>query len=146
MKKLMIAVALLVSLGAFAGKEKEKVNEKVLKAFNSEFTNVHEVEWTASADYFKASFALNGQMVSAFFNTDGELMGMTRNIPSSQLPVTLQTSLKRNYGSFWISNLFEVSNSNGTSYYITLENGDNKVILKSSGNSDWATYKKDRKI
>jgi len=146
MKKLMIAVALLVSLGAFAGKEKEKVNEKVLNAFNTEFTNVHEVEWTASADYFKASFALNGQRVSAVFNTDGELMGMTRNIPSSQLPVTLQSSLKRNYGSFWISNLFEVSNSNGTHYYITLENGDNKVILKSSGNSDWAPYKKDRKI
>ena len=146
MKKLMIAAALLISLGAFAGKENEKVNEKVLNAFNSEFTNVHEVEWTASADYFKASFALNGQMVSAFFNTDGELMGMTRNIPSSQLPVSLQTSLKRNYGSFWISNLFEVSNSNGTSYYITLENGDSKFILKSSGNSGWATYKKDRKI
>ena len=146
MKKLMIAAALLVSLGAFAGKEKEKVNEKVLNAFNSEFTNVHEVEWTASADYFKASFALNGHMVSAFFNTDGELMGMTRNIPSSQLPVILQTSLKRNYGSFWVSNLFEVSNSNGTSYYITLEDGDNKIILKSSGNSTWATYKKDRKI
>ena len=146
MKKLMIAAALLVSLGAFAGKEKEKVNEKVLNAFNTEFTNVREVEWTASADYYKASFALNGQMVSAFFNTDGELMGMTRNIPSSQLPVTLQTSLKRSYGSFWVSNLFEVSNSTGTTYYITLENGDNKIILKSSGNSEWATYKKDRKI
>ena len=148
MKKLLIAAALFVSLGAFAGKEKvnEKVNEKVLNAFNTEFANAQQVEWSASADYFKASFALNGQIVSAFYNTDGELMGLTRNIPSTQLPVRLQTSLKRNYDSFWVSNLFEVSNSEGTSYYITLENGDKKIILKSSGNSDWSTYKKDRKI
>ena len=144
MKKLIIASALFVSLSAFAGKE--KVNEKVLKAFNTEFASAQEVEWTVSADYYKAAFGMNGQRVFAFYNTDGELIGLTRNIPSSQLPLKLQTSLKKNYNSYWISDLFEVSNNDGTSYYVTLENGDNKVILKSSAGNDWSTYKKDRKI
>jgi hypothetical protein len=144
MKKLIIAAAMFVSLSAFAGGE--KVNEKVLNAFNTEFTSVKEVEWTISSGYYKASFGINGQRVSAFYNTEGELMGLTRNISSSQLPIRLLTNLKKNYDSYWISDLFEVSNSDGTSYYVTLENGDNKVILKSSAGNYWNTYKKDRKI
>ncbi|MCW3116703.1 MAG: hypothetical protein JWM28_785 [Chitinophagaceae bacterium] len=144
MKKLIIAATMFVSLSAFAGRE--KVNEKVLSAFNTEFANAQEVEWTISAGYFKASFGMNGQRVFAFYNKDGDLMGLTRNIPSSQLPVRLQAGLNKNYKSFWISDLFEVSNTDGTSYYVTLENGDNKIVLKSSAGNDWSTYKKDRKI
>ena len=143
MKKLIIAAAMFVSLSAFAGEE--KVSEKVLNAFKTEFARAEEVEWTIGQDYYKAAFGMNGQRVFAFYNTDGELMGLTRNINSSQLPVKLQTNLKKNYNSYWISDLFEVSNNDGTSYYVTLENGDNKVVLKSAGN-DWTTYKNDRKI
>ena len=144
MKKLIIAAAMFVSMSAFAGKE--SVNEKVLNAFKTEFVNANQVEWTISPDYFKASFDLNGQRVFAFYNTDGELMGLSRNIASSQLPVKLQASLKNNYKGFWISDLFEMSNNNGTSYYVTLENGSNKVILRSTSGIEWSTYKKDRKI
>jgi len=144
MKSLIIAAALFVSLSAFAGRE--KVNEKVLNAFKTEFVNAQEVEWTISSEYFKASFQMNGQRIFAFYNTDGELMGLTRNISSAQLPVRLQTSLKKNYSNYWISDLFEVSNSDGTHYYVTLENGTSKVVLKSSTGNDWSAYKKDRKI
>ena len=90
MKSLIIAAAMFVSLSAFAGRE--KVNEKVLNAFNTEFVNAQAVEWTISSDYYKASFEMNGQRVFAFYNTDGELMGLTRNISSSQLPVRLQSA------------------------------------------------------
>jgi len=54
--------------------------------------------------------------------------------------------LKKNYSGYWISDLFEVAKNNGTSYYVTLENGDKKVVLTSANGSDWSTYKKDRKI
>jgi hypothetical protein len=61
-----------------------------------------------------------------------------------QLPISLQTSLKKQCGDLWISDLFEVANDQGTSYYVTLENADTKIVLKSSG-SDWTTYQKQRK-
>ena len=145
MKKMIIAAAMFVSLSAFA-KDDEKVSPKVLNAFNTEFTNAQEVEWTATGDYYRASFDMNGVKVSAFYNADGELMGLTRNITTAQLPVSLQASLKKNYNGYWISDLFEVAKNNGTSYYATLENGDKKVVLTSANGSDWSTYKKDRKI
>src|SRR5689334_5468406 len=144
MKKMIIAAAMFVSLSAFANDE--KVSPKVLNSFNTEFTSAQEVEWTATGDYFRASFDMNGVKVSAYYNADGELMGLTRNISTAQLPVSLQANLKKNYSGYWISDLFEVAKNNGTSYYVTLENGDKKVVLTSANGSDWSTYKKDRKI
>ncbi len=145
MKKLIVAAAMIVSLSAFA-KEERKVSPKVLNAFNTEFTTAQEVEWTVSSDYYRADFDMNGQKVSAFYNEDGDLMGITRNISSTQLPVSLQNSLKKNYSNYWISNLFEVAKNNGTSYYVTMEDGDKKIVLNSTAGSDWSTFKKDRKI
>ena len=136
---------MIVSLSAFA-KEERKVSPKVLNAFNTEFTTAQQVEWTVTSDFYKADFDMNGQKVSAFYDTDGALLGITRNISSAQLPVSLQSSLKKNYSNYWISNLFEVANNNGTSYYVTMEDGEKKIVLNSTAGSDWHTYKKDRKI
>jgi hypothetical protein len=144
MKKLIIAAAMFVSLSAFANEK--KVNSRVLYAFQNEFTTATEVEWKAASDYYVASFSMNGQRVAAYYNTDGHLMGITRNVSSAQLPVALQTNLKKNYAAYWISDLFEVANNNGTSYYVTLESGNSKIVLQSANGSDWSTYKKDRKI
>ena len=146
MKKMMIILAMMITLGtmsAFAGEE--NVSAKVLNAFKSDFNSAKEVEWTVGSDFYKAAFTFNGQHVFAFYNTDGEMLALTRYISSLDLPLTLQGDLKKNYSDYWISDLFEVSNNNGTNYYITLENADSKVVLKTEGNNTWKTYKKVRK-
>jgi hypothetical protein len=38
-----------------------------------------------------------------------------------------------------------VAKNDGTSYYITLENADTKIVLKTSGGSEWNIYQKIRK-
>ncbi len=73
-------------------------------------------------------------------------MAMTRNITTSQLPIALQTTIKNEYTAFWISDLFEIANEEGTSYYITLENADTKLVLKSTNNAAWSKYQKNHKI
>jgi hypothetical protein len=55
------------------------------------------------------------------------------------------SDLKKNYNAYWISDLFEVSSSADASYYVTLQNGDSKVILKSNGISGWEMFKKEKK-
>lgn len=145
MKKIIIMLAIaLSSFSAFAGEE--NVSSAVLNAFNKEFAGVKDVQWTNADNYFKASFVFNGQSVSAFYQPDGELIALTRNISSLELPISLQTSLKNNYRQYWISDLFELSNNEGTSYYITVENADAKVVLKSDGAGNWSTFKKISKI
>jgi len=143
MKKMIITLAVaLVTLSSFAGSG--TVNQKVLDAFHSAFTTASEVEWTSGADYYKATFNYNGKYVCAFYNEDGDLLGLTRYISPVDLPFVLQNSLKKNYEGFWVSDLFEASKNDGTTYYITLENADTKIVLKSSG-ADWNSYHKIKK-
>jgi hypothetical protein len=141
MKKIIITLAVALStLSSFAGEE--NVNTRVLNSFNSEFASAKEVTWTAGNNYYKAAFVFNSQHVFAFYNTDGELLGLTRYISSLDLPMNLQSDLRKGYGNYWISDLFEVSNNEGASYYITMENADTRIVLKSTFGSDWSVYQK----
>ena len=144
MKKMIMTLAIVIStLGAFAGEE--KVSPKVLDAFKSEFNTAKEVVWAVGQEYYKATFTYNEKHVFAYYNADGELLGVTRYLSPVDLPINLQTSLKKNHSNLWVSDLFEVAKNDGTGYYITLENADTKIILKSTGGSEWTAYQKIRK-
>ncbi|MBC7948378.1 MAG: hypothetical protein H7Y42_10895 [Chitinophagaceae bacterium] len=144
MKKIIITLAIALStLSSFA--REVEVSSRVLDAFKTEFAGAKEVSWTSGENYFKAAFVYNDQHVTAFFSTEGELLGMTRYISSIDLPISLQSSLKKGYNNYWISDLFELSNNDGTGYYITLENADAKIVLKSTSGSSWTVYQKTTK-
>ena len=143
MKKMILILAIAVStLSAFA--TDANVNQQVLDAFKTEFSTAKEVEWSVAANYYKATFNYNGKYVFAFYNETGELLGLTRYMSPSDLPLSLQNNLKKSYENFWVSDLFEVSKNESTNYYITLENADTKITLKSSGNK-WESYAKIKK-
>ncbi len=145
MKKLIMLLAITIStLSAFAGGG--EVSQKVLDAFKSEFTTASRVTWTEGSDHYKADFIFNGQQVSAYYSTEGELLGLSRYITSLDLPMNLQVSLKKNYAGYWISDLFELTMSDATGYYITLENADSRIVLKAGADSEWSVYKKARKV
>jgi hypothetical protein len=143
MKKIFVVLAMLLTVSAFAGED--KVSPKVLEAFNQDFVSAQQVEWTAGPDFYKASFAMNGQQVFAYYRANGDLLGLTRNISTAQLPLQLQGKLKKNYDGYWVSGLFELANTDGTSYYITLENADIKMVLKSSNGDNWTVFQKSSK-
>lgn len=145
MKKIMLTLAIVIgSLGAaFAGEE--EVNAKVLGAFKKEFSAAKEISWTVASNYYQASFVYNDQHVSAYYSLDGDLMALTRYISPADLPLALQSDLKKNHSDSWISDLFEVANDNGTAYYITMENAEASVVLKATNGKNWETYKKVKK-
>lgn len=142
---MMLTLALIISsLGAaFAGEE--EVNAKVLGAFKSEFGSAKEITWTIATNYYQASFLYKDQHVSAYYNIEGTLLGLTRYISPDDLPLTLQGDLKKNYSQYWISDLFEVANDEGTAYYITVEDSDSKKVLKAKDGKSWSEFKKVKK-
>jgi hypothetical protein len=146
MKKMMIALVMMFSITmsyAFTGEE--AVSKQVLAAFKTEYAAATEVAWTTGNSYYKVAFTMNEQRLFAYYNTQGEFMAVTRNISSFQLPLNLQSSLKKSYSTYWISDLFEMAGNDVTGYYVTLENADSKVVLKSTDGSDWSVFKKNRK-
>jgi hypothetical protein len=144
MKKIILVLAISIStLSAFA--KPEEVNPKVLNAFTTEFNTAREIQWTVGSSYYKAEFTYNESRVFAFYSLDGELLGLTRYISPLDLPISLQTSIKSNYSKYWISDLFECAKAESTSYYITLENADAKIVLRASNGGGWSVYKKTKK-
>lgn len=147
MKKSILMWAMMLTMGftsAFANNE-ENVNQKAVSAFKKDFTSAQDVKWEANKDFSKATFKINDQVMFAYYSQTGELMAVTRNILSSQLPINLLANLKKNFGAYWISDLFEISSSSDASYYVTLQNGDQTLVLKSNGITAWEVYKKEKK-
>ncbi|RYE14114.1 MAG: lipoyl(octanoyl) transferase [Rickettsiales bacterium] len=129
MKFLLATLISLFSLVSTTSHASDEVNvsSAVISSFQASFKNASEVTWKVTGNYFKANFVLNEQYVSAFYGETGNLVAVTRNISSFQLPITLQTKLKDAYSNYWISDLFELSDDNGTSYYVTVEDGGNLI-------------------
>ena len=146
MKKSILMWAMMLTMGltsVFANDE--TINHKAVSSFKKDFTQAQDVKWENSKDFVKATFKLNDQVVFAYYTQAGELMAVTRNILSSQLPINLLSSLKKNYNTYWITDLFEISNSTDPSYYVTLQSAEQTLVLKSSGISGWELYKKEKK-
>ena len=147
MKKIVLAAALLISTGlttVFAGVP--EITDKVVAAFNNQFPSATETEWSTGSNYYKASFLYNNNYVNAYYSPEGDFLATLRNISSVDLPILLQASLKKDYSSFWVSDLYEMSKQEGSNYFITLENADQKIVLKSSNGSAWTQQKKTGKV
>jgi len=147
MKKMITAVVLSTVLlvnAAFANKT-ETVNYKVENAFRQEFTQAKDVTWEKTDNFYKAGFKMNNEVMTAYFTTEGELMGVIHNMLSTQLPINLQTSLKKEYDSFWITDLFEFARPDSNGYFVTLQSADQVIVLQSVDGSSWSTYSKSKK-
>jgi hypothetical protein len=139
---LSIALFLIVSSSFANGPE---VSKPVLYAFQQSFAAAREVSWTEGAAFYKATFLHQGKTVTAFYSLEGELMAVTRNLSTEELPAGLRLSLKSETGSGWISELFLVSKLGSATYYAVVENGTSKVVLQSRGAKKWSVYQTEEK-
>jgi hypothetical protein len=139
-----LALSLILGTASFANNE-ETINAKAEQSFKKEFATAKDVSWQKAGDMVKATFTLNERVLFAYYSESGELVAITRNITTDQLPISLQSSLRKNYSGFWVSDLFEMVSGGQTNYYITLENADQKVVLKSEDFGNWSTYRKEKK-
>jgi len=142
MKKILTMLALTLTITtsfAFAG---ENINRQALNAFQSEFTSATDVAWKVSGNYFEVAFTIGEKRLFAFYDSRGELVAVTHFISSTQLPKHLQKSLKASYGEYWISDLFEMSTADEGSYFVTIENANERIVLRSRDGSKWSLYTK----
>lgn len=146
MKKMIMTLAIMIGVLGSAFATDDKVSAKALEAFQTEFAAAKDVTWSVGSNYYKAEFVFNNQHVHAFYSPEGELLGLTRYITLLDLPLNLQATLKKSYSDFWISDLFEVTKSDSTGYYITLENADAAIIMKATADDTWTVYKKVKKV
>jgi hypothetical protein len=145
-KKILLLSIVLVSFTAFSfAADVPAISKNVISSFNKQFSNARDIKWENQASFVKAQFTMNDMVLFAYFNNNGDLIAVTRYISPSQLPLALLSTLKKQHEGYWISDLFEIQSENGTSYYATLENADQILIVKSEGISGWNTFQKEKK-
>lgn len=144
---LSIATVLMMGVSAFAANTNDDgvVNQHAVRSFKNDFATASNIIWEQKATYTKATFSLNGQVLFAYYNNNGELQAVVRNIVSDQLPISLLASLKKDYNDCWITDLFEVASDDQTNYYVTLETSEKKIVLKSQGSDGWQVFSKEKK-
>jgi hypothetical protein len=147
-KRILLLSIALVSFTAFsfAADAPRLISKNVISSFQKEFSNAKDVKWQNGTNFIKAQFTDNGKVLYAYYNYSGQLIAVTRYISPENLPLELLSSLRKNIGSFWVSDLFEIQTETGTAYYATLENADQIVVLKSEGISGWQTFQKEKKV
>ena len=142
---LTLALIIVTSISSAFANNSEGVSEKAVSSFKKEFENAKDVRWEASKEFSKATFTMNDQVMFAYYSIEGTFLAVSRNIKTTQLPISLSADLKKSYNAFWITDLFEMASNTETTYYATVENADNVIVLKSSGAAGWEVFKKEKK-
>ncbi len=147
MKKMILSLAAVITMGysVFANGNDNVVTQQARDAFKKDFATASDIRWEQKSNFLKATFSLNGQILTAYYFSNGDLQAVVRNITSDQLPINLLTGLRKDYSEYWITDLFEMSSNGMTTYYVSLENSDKKIVLKSDDLSSWEIYSKEKK-
>jgi hypothetical protein len=149
MKKLQTVFAatlLLFATSAFAASGPEKVSPKVKAEFEKSFTRALNVSWEKSNDIYFANFELDAKEVSAAYNETGELLGISRIIATTQLPLNISMAVANKYAGYAVDKTAtEMTYEGQTSYYVTVENDKQVVKLKCSATGEISVDRKNKK-
>ncbi|GGB15470.1 hypothetical protein [Puia dinghuensis] len=145
-KTIALATALLLTVGLSSSFATPTGKHDIVKtSFKKDFKKAELMETQEGRNFTKITFKMNDVIMYAYYSENGELLAVTRNITSNQLPIQLLLEVKRSYSNYWISDLFELTGDGASNYYITLENSDTRVTLRSIGTDAWEVYSKTAK-
>ena|SRR2546423_12254894 len=142
MKLLLIALTIAASFFSKSTLANEvNVTPVVEEAFHNSFGQATSVKWSNLGNLYKAEFLIRNEKVSVFFNQEGESVAIAHYLSISQLSKELQSDLMKKAENYSIMEIFEVSNDEGTTYYATIENKQNLVVI-SANHKNWNVFKR----
>lgn len=131
MKKIILSVALLVSIVAGAAVTPAEVNEKVLKAFNETFALAKDVVWQEYENYYQANFKQDEIQMRAQYDEEGDLLKTIRYYGEKQLLPNIVSKLKKKYANKEVFGVTETTSSDEVSFVITIKDEKNWYVVKS---------------
>lgn len=130
MKKIFVTITIAV-LGLSSSAE-NLIDPKIISAFEKEFSFAKNSKWEIKQELAQVSFLLNDQAVTAWYNSDAELVTIARNILYSQLPISVIRSLEKDYDDAALFGIMEVTHNNETYYQMAVQRENKTVLIKAS--------------
>jgi hypothetical protein len=131
MKKIILSVALLVSIVAGAAVVPFEVNDKVLKAFKETFDKAQDVVWHEYDNYYQANFKMDEMQVRAQYDENGGLLKTMRYYGEKQLLPNIVSKLKKKYGTREVFGVTEITSPDEVTFLVTLKDDTNWYVVKS---------------
>ena len=146
MKKTFVTLFAFLAIGIAAtfADPITNVDPKILSAFQKEFSFAKNVKWEEEGNLARVIFSLNDQGITAWYNSDAELITTARNILYNQLPISVMRSLDKEYEGAFILGIVEINRNNETYYQIRADKKSKKLLLKASPSGNITVLKKIR--
>jgi hypothetical protein len=146
LKTVFAAAAMLLAVSAFASPNPDKVSKRVKTEFERNFSDALNVKWEKQDDFYFAYFNLNLKEVSAAYNENGDLLGVSRILETDQLPLSISLAIADKYAGYTLGKtVTEITYEGQTNYYVTAENDKKNLKLKCNGNGEITIDKKAKK-
>ena len=133
MKKLFILALIAIVTGTSAFAAGTSASTKVNKHFTESFSKAKNVSWKTDSRFEKVSFELGNEKVTAFYDTDGDLIGTSKNVAFDKLPKgAIETiTTKYTFPEYQVKECIEFSNAtNEKNYYVSFDTSNETVVLE----------------
>ena len=134
MKKKLLPIACLLTIACTCAQA--EINQKTLTAFHSVFTSAKNVKWTETKDCYLVSFYQNDMLVKAVYDKNGTLLNSLRYYGAQRLPIHVLYKVRETYPSKSIMQVTELSNQDGTVYFIELKDKNGWTMIKSDASAE----------
>ena len=133
MKKIFIAIALLVGTASFAT---PTVDEQVSKQFRETFPAALEVKWYEYETFYEVVFKNNDILCRVKYDLQGHIISTRRDYNEKDLSLFIVAKVKEKYKGKKIFGVTEITSSEGVSYNIVLEDDNywTNIVADESGN------------
>jgi len=144
MKKIFLTIATigLLATGVYAadgGKKADKapaVTYMVQSEFDSTFTDAKDVNWTINSNVQKATFTMNDVKMTAFYDLQGDYLGVTQDVAYSTLDAKAQKEIASKYADYKVGEVIKLitadnqTNSDETIYFVDLTGKSDEVLVR----------------
>ena len=131
MKKILVTISVIaLGISAVSAAENPGIDPKIISAFEKEFSFAKNAKWEAKEDLTQVSFLLNDQAVTAWYNSEAELVMTARNILYAQLPIPVIKALDKRYPGADLFGIIEVIRNSEVHYQVTAETKKKTLVLK----------------
>ena len=139
MKKVFVMLfAVVIAASAWASPSPTPVeNEKVLAAFEKQFTEAKDVSWTEKQGYFLVSFKLNNDRMLAWYTAEGEVEAVQRSVQTSQLTFLAAETVEKLIQDKALITLAEISKQGELFYLAKIDDEKCVSIYKIYASGDY---------
>jgi hypothetical protein len=135
MKKTILSFALILSVACTSAFANSTPSDPEA-TFKKEFPSAQVLSWNKVGDLMKAIFLLDGHRTEAYFEKDGQFLGSSRSIFYDQLPLAASRAVDKKFQHADIIEVYEITNEEGTTYRIRLEQDSKIYRLRVDGNGN----------